>query len=709
MIRLENVSKYYHNEGVVSLGLRKVSLEFQIGEFVAITGESGSGKSTLLNVISGIDTYEEGEIYINGEETSHYEEEDWEHYRKNRVAFIFQNYNLIYSYTVLKNVEVALLSQGHDLKTRRAKAKEILERVGLGRHLRHRASKLSGGEKQRLAIARALANNSDIIVADEPTGNLDSASAKQVFALLNEVAKDKLVLVVTHNYELAKDYATRVVRLFEGEVVEDREIKPFIPKEPREQIPLKMSEWKKSAAVALYNVFGQPRKSILLFLVSLTTVFFVFLLYGLLLSIGGGFGGGYYFESYNVYPERVLVIRKDKAPLTDEDYEKLKKIPNVKRVVKEDAVLDISFYLFDSRLNFLLHFAGYPGFLDDYDEKNLIGRFPEADGEILLCTYVYEDDLGRLEDYLDKEYQFSLQKNSTDGRYISDDREYKLVGIYAWSEERSMAVLNEGEIRDLYNYFRPGYQTFVVTIEREWDTTEYHMISDFFPDSDLEGYQISSEIFQYYSEGTTFKWQDLVLEPVPWDGGKQSHQAYVSWELYDKIIPFEHRQYTLELSREGDAKEVLDRLYREGYYSFCPHQHLRNYNISAGEIILKMIITLGIGFSLMVIYLLSYLIFRAIFNSKVQDYTILRIIGFKNANIKQIILFEILTFFFFSYLAFLLIYHFNKKSFEMMAAYGLRDFLFVGLINLLLALLITRRFILYHRSRSLFAALRIGG
>ncbi|MGB7531200.1 MAG: ATP-binding cassette domain-containing protein, partial [Bacilli bacterium] len=147
MIRLENVSKYYHNEGVVSLGLRKVSLEFQIGEFVAITGESGSGKSTLLNVISGIDTYEEGEIYINGEETSHYDEEDWEHYRKNRVAFIFQNYNLIYSYTVLKNVEVALLSQGHDLKTRRAKAKEILERVGLGRHLRHRASKLSGGEK----------------------------------------------------------------------------------------------------------------------------------------------------------------------------------------------------------------------------------------------------------------------------------------------------------------------------------------------------------------------------------------------------------------------------------------------------------------------------------------------------------------------------------------------------------------------------------
>ncbi len=147
MIKLVNVSKYYHNEGVVSLGLRKINLEFNIGEFVAITGESGSGKSTLLNVISGIDTYEDGELYINGEETSYYDDEDWEEYRKNKVAFIFQNYNLIDSYSVLRNVETALVNQGYDLKTRRKKAIEILERVGLNKHLKHRASKLSGGEK----------------------------------------------------------------------------------------------------------------------------------------------------------------------------------------------------------------------------------------------------------------------------------------------------------------------------------------------------------------------------------------------------------------------------------------------------------------------------------------------------------------------------------------------------------------------------------
>ena len=202
MIKLENVSKFYHNEGNVVLGLHRVNLEFKMGEFVAITGESGSGKSTLLNVISGLDSYEEGELYFNGEETSHYDEEDWQEYRKNNIGFVFQNYHLIDSYTVLENVESVMIINGISKKARRKRALEILKQVGLEKHLKHKGTKLSGGEKQRLAIARAIAKDTPVIVADEPTGNLDTKTGKQIIEILKELSKTKLVIMVTHNHDL---------------------------------------------------------------------------------------------------------------------------------------------------------------------------------------------------------------------------------------------------------------------------------------------------------------------------------------------------------------------------------------------------------------------------------------------------------------------------------------------------------------------------
>ena len=201
MLKLENVSKIYYTNGIVATGISKVNLELNIGEFVVITGESGSGKSTLLNVISGIDSYEEGEMYINGKETSHYTEKDFEEYRKKYIANIFQSFNLINSYTVYQNVELVLLLNGYKRKQIKKKVLDIIDKVGLTKFKNTKVSKLSGGQKQRVAIARAIVKDTPIIVADEPTGNLDTKSAYEIIELLKNVAKDKLVVIVTQNMQ----------------------------------------------------------------------------------------------------------------------------------------------------------------------------------------------------------------------------------------------------------------------------------------------------------------------------------------------------------------------------------------------------------------------------------------------------------------------------------------------------------------------------
>ena len=221
MIRLENLSKYYYGNNSVALGLRKINLEFHKGEFVAITGESGSGKTTLLSTISGLIPYEEGEMYFNGNATSYYDEQDWEEYRKNHIAFVFQNYNLIDTYTALENVMTSFLIQGESVSYAKEKSMELLELVGIAQYASHRATELSSGQKQRLAIARALAKNTEVIVADEPTGNLDAENGRQIMELFAALAKERLVIIVTHNYEEAAAFVTRKIVIHDAEVEED--------------------------------------------------------------------------------------------------------------------------------------------------------------------------------------------------------------------------------------------------------------------------------------------------------------------------------------------------------------------------------------------------------------------------------------------------------------------------------------------------------
>ncbi len=221
MLQIKNVKKSYITGTFIQHALKGVSLDFRKNEFVAILGPSGSGKTTLLNIIGGLDRYDEGDLVINNKSTKKFKDTEWDAYRNNCIGFIFQSYNLISHITVLENVEMGMTLSGVSAKKRRKKALEVLDRVGLKEHAHKKPNQLSGGQMQRVAIARALANDPDIILADEPTGALDSKTSVQIMELISEIAKDKLVIMVTHNPELAKNYATRIIELKDGELISD--------------------------------------------------------------------------------------------------------------------------------------------------------------------------------------------------------------------------------------------------------------------------------------------------------------------------------------------------------------------------------------------------------------------------------------------------------------------------------------------------------
>lgn len=221
MLELTNITKDYVSGDTTVKALKGVSIKFRKNEFVSILGQSGCGKTTLLNIIGGLDRYTDGDLSIDDISTKKYKDKDWDTYRNNRIGFVFQSYNLIPHQTVLSNVELALTLSGVTKSERRKRAIEVLEKVGLGDQIHKKPNQMSGGQMQRVAIARALVNNPDILLADEPTGALDSATSIQIMNILKDISKDKLIIMVTHNPELADKYSSRIIRLLDGKVVDD--------------------------------------------------------------------------------------------------------------------------------------------------------------------------------------------------------------------------------------------------------------------------------------------------------------------------------------------------------------------------------------------------------------------------------------------------------------------------------------------------------
>lgn len=221
MLEIKNISKSYVTGTFTQKALDNFSLKFRREEFVSILGQSGSGKTTLLNIIGGLDKYDEGDLIINDKSTKSFKEKDWDAYRNNCIGFIFQNYNLITHISILENIEMGMTLSGVGSKEKREKALEALKKVGLEEHAHKKPNQLSGGQMQRVAIARALATDPDIILADEPTGALDSKTSQQIMKLIKEISKDKLVIMVTHNRQLAEEYSTRIVELKDGKLISD--------------------------------------------------------------------------------------------------------------------------------------------------------------------------------------------------------------------------------------------------------------------------------------------------------------------------------------------------------------------------------------------------------------------------------------------------------------------------------------------------------
>lgn len=447
-IRLQNISKYYYSEASVTQALRKIDLSFEMNEFVAITGESGSGKSTLLKVISGMESFEEGELFIDGQPTFEYDDDDWECYRREKIGYIFQDYSLISHYSTRDNIVSALLIMGMAHREAVQKADQYLERVGLKGMESKPASKLSSGQKQRLSIARALSKGTDIIVADEPTGNLDSETGEQIVRLLKELSRDHLVIMVTHNYEQVDPYVTRKIRLHDGDLVMDVRNEPqkeaedsdsdsdagtkgtLPPSEETEDSEADSTQSEKqdrdhsvtkdsrksyfhrvASYLATLNVHTQKGKSVLflLFFMLIATVSFFFI--GELLMNADDRIAMEYDDS--AFPKedktRIIAKHKDGKPITDQDLTDIRSMHHVVTVDQYDTVNDINYYYRANKdYTYQYGYVDLEGndsieFLNDNhymrsstcirQEDLAAGSLPQKRGEVVL--YAGEDQIGK--------------------------------------------------------------------------------------------------------------------------------------------------------------------------------------------------------------------------------------------------------------------------------------------------------------------------
>lgn len=657
MLKLENVSKFYYNKGIIASGFTKVNLELKIGEFVAITGESGSGKSTLLNVISGLDSYEEGEMYINGNETSHYSEKDFEDYRRKYIANIFQSFNLINSYTVYQNVELVLLLNGYKKHKVKKKILDIIDQVGLTKFKNTKVSKLSGGQKQRVAIARAMVKDTPIIVADEPTGNLDSESAKEVIEILKKVAKNKLVIVVTHNIEQVEEFATRIIKMHDGRIIQNTEIKK-ISKEP----PIVESEYNNISIVNKYrlgirNTFNIASKFLLLFAV-------FFFMSAAILAEYASFqmseeqtsDNGYSIGFRDLSENRILINKKDRTSFTNEDYERIKQLSNIDYIVEDDIFIDGGMPLSRNDLSFYGNMIDINNFRGNID----FGRMPENEDEIILKInkdHFYITD--RLDEILNK--TFSILKSQGINSWSDEKvRDLTIVGIQTYENDNSYdckfyvskSILNELRSNMNKNYsnmkilLNNKYEQYIV--EPNDNVASGKAIVDDELKYQFKNYKIKDQSLEIYIDNIYYKGElnlsisntytksnfKRILGLDKYDNNR--YKVFINTNDYNSLFDKPSYQSSVYVT---DTKTIDETMLQLENLGLNPKK-VTDFKVNQGEIyqriikIIKVVVTIVL---IIVLFFISYLIIKIILKSRNIYYTTLRMLGATYKNVRRIL------------------------------------------------------------------------
>ncbi len=699
-IRLEGISKSYYSETSVTQALRKINLTFRMGEFVAITGESGSGKSTLLNIIGGMDGFDEGEMYVDGEATFQYDEQDWEDYRRTKIGYVFQDYSLIGHYSVLDNMTSALFVMGIGKEEAVRTAKEYLQQVGLGDYEHHRASQLSSGQKQRLSIARALAKNTGIIVADEPTGNLDSDTGDQILSLLKELSKDRLVIMVTHNYEQAAPYVTRKIRIHDGELILDMPANETIriadtvvattpESETDRQAPdaeqtstprkdhltkeekKKERAWQHKTAIhfAGKNAASQFGRAFLFTTFLLVIAVGSFLLIGELLMHEDDIYTKLYSRKafYQEDDTRLVVKKADGSVLTEEDFKKISDLSNVVVVDPCDYANDINYYI-EEEVDYTFMYSwggGRPGsnrnfrvlkFLSEdkfmrsahcITEADLAyGRLPESRNEVVL--YAEEDSLLN-----ESQTCYFTAANIWDtGEYYGT--EVTIVGIL--KEPTSQIYFSEELCNMLSMHMDSGVYRLCYAYDQYLE--DYKQKPELVPiiSDDLSGNEVRfSENFENIIYGEVlFRFQgydengqltDIYIEEMV-DSIRDTHDytadfLEVSKEFYERYYQKQHTQASVYITSYAGTDKVMRQLEDMGYES------LSTFRVSATDYVeaavterLKIIAICAGG--LLALLIAEVLILRSLMKIRIKDFFVLKNIGMKMQVIKKISYYEML-------------------------------------------------------------------
>ena len=683
MIKLENVTKFYNSKGIITHALKNINLELYKNEFVAICGPSGSGKSTLLNVICKQDTFDEGEIYYKGNETAYFNVDDMDDFRKNKVGFIFQNYNIIESYTVFQNVMLPYELKGIPAKEVKKKALAIIDEVGLHDKINNRGAELSGGQKQRCVIARALAFEPEILACDEPTGNLDSETGAEIMALIAKIAHDKLVLVVTHNYEEVEPYATRKLTTVDGTLYEDKILREVPCDDEKEVLNLDYVPIPKKInfKVALRNLINTPKKTIFSSLVIFFACFFMLSLYQYI-----RYSYDYQINYYNDFAykskDKVVIGPKNKA-LTEDDIAQI--AGNRPYVV--NSVLDVKSFTGNFDMNKYYLNVYFETYYTDYNPN--VGRKPENDTE----AYLLVSDAEALNDY--KPY-LNCEWTSS-----SFNKSFKVVGIEKTDKVKTNVLCIDSKV---YNdILKLEYNYEIDCVHQSGNDVEYinRQINMVLASCDRNILHmpklLNNEISSVKIEGyrSVISNNDLVISV---DVDNIVYDLKSGEDFYIEVAHVKNNEIK-QVSIYNANTSVLNKAKNLGYFAINTKEydatsdlnHFLNNLQAYGMMILFSI-------AIIIIYFISYLVMIHIYKTKAYDFNIYRTLGVTKRDMRYITIFELLIqtviISIFTYLLTLILGAFAKEN-SPLIIYSSINFgtsLIYFLIIFLFGYLIARRF-----------------